>query len=85
MIRAAALFLAIFIGFTGLVYQVTWQKYLATLLGSHSEATVAVLVPPRGPGQEKEQGSAGVVEAVGCLHKIRFPRCVLQRTCPRTP
>ena len=41
--RAAALFLAIFTGFTGLVYQVTWQKYLATLLGSHSEATAAVL------------------------------------------
>jgi spermidine synthase len=30
-------------GFTGLVYEVTWQKYLATLLGSHSEATAAVL------------------------------------------
>ena len=43
MTRAAALFLAIFTGFTGLVYQVTWQKYLATLLGSHSEATAAVL------------------------------------------
>ena len=43
MTRAVALFLAIFTGFTGLVYQVTWQKYLATLLGSHSEATAAVL------------------------------------------
>jgi len=30
-------------GFTGLVYEVAWQKYLATLLGSHSEATAAVL------------------------------------------
>lgn len=30
-------------GFSGLVYEVTWQKYLATLLGSHSEATAAVL------------------------------------------
>jgi spermidine synthase len=30
-------------GFSGLVYQVAWQKYLATLLGSHSEATAAVL------------------------------------------
>ena len=44
--RAAALFWAIFTGFTGLVYQVTWQKYLATLLGSHSEATAAVLGAP---------------------------------------
>jgi spermidine synthase len=43
MIRVAALSLTIFTGFTGLVYQVTWQKYLATLLGSHSEATAAVL------------------------------------------
>ena len=43
MTRAAALSLTLFTGFTGLVYQVTWQKYLATLLGSHSEATAAVL------------------------------------------
>lgn len=43
MTRALALMLTIFTGFTGLVYQVTWQKYLATLLGSHSEATAAVL------------------------------------------
>jgi spermidine synthase len=43
MTRAAALVLTLLTGFTGLVYQVTWQKYLATLLGSHSEATAAVL------------------------------------------
>ena len=47
MPRAAALVLTLVLtlltGFTGLVYQVTWQKYLATLLGSHSEATAAVL------------------------------------------
>ncbi len=43
MTRAIALSLTLFTGFTGLVYQVTWQKYLATLLGSHSEATAAVL------------------------------------------
>jgi spermidine synthase len=30
-------------GFTGLVYEVAWQKYLAILLGSHAEATAAVL------------------------------------------
>ncbi|MCS5636871.1 MAG: hypothetical protein NZ990_10160, partial [Myxococcota bacterium] len=38
-----AIVLTVFTGFTGLVYEVTWQKYLATLLGSHSEATAAVL------------------------------------------
>ncbi|HVH07362.1 MAG TPA: fused MFS/spermidine synthase [Myxococcota bacterium] len=30
-------------GASGLVYEVAWQRYLATLLGSHSEATAAVL------------------------------------------
>ena len=35
--------LTVLTGFSGLVYEVTWQKYLATLLGSHSEATAAVL------------------------------------------
>ena len=43
MIRGVALFLTILTGFSGLVYEVVWQKYLATLLGSHSEATAAVL------------------------------------------
>ena len=43
MIRALAIFLTVLTGFTGLVYEVTWQKSLATLLGSHGEATAAVL------------------------------------------
>src|SRR5262245_45216006 len=43
MIRALALILTVLTGFTGLVYEVTWQKCLATLLGSHAEATAAVL------------------------------------------
>jgi spermidine synthase len=43
MIRGAALGLTAVTGFTALVYQVAWQKYLAALLGSHSEATAAVL------------------------------------------
>ena len=43
MARALALLLTVFTGFTGLVYEVTWQRYLATLLGSHSEATAAIL------------------------------------------
>ncbi len=43
MTRAVALLLTFLTGFSGLVYEVTWQKYLATLLGSHSEATAAVL------------------------------------------
>ena len=41
--RAVALFLTLLTGFSGLVYEITWQKYLATLRGSHSEATAAVL------------------------------------------
>ena len=41
--RALALTLTGLTGFSGLVYEVVWQKYLATLLGSHSEATVAIL------------------------------------------
>ncbi len=43
MVRGLALLLTLLTGFSGLVYEVTWQKYLATLLGSHSEATAAVL------------------------------------------
>ena len=43
MIRVAALLLTVLTGFSGLVYEVAWQKYLATLLGSHAEATAAVL------------------------------------------
>jgi predicted membrane-bound spermidine synthase len=43
MIRAVALVLTVLTGFSGLVYEVAWQRYLATLLGSHSEATSAVL------------------------------------------
>jgi spermidine synthase len=43
MTRGIALLLTVLTGFSGLVYEVAWQKYLATLLGSHSEATAAVL------------------------------------------
>ena len=43
MIRFTALLLTVLTGFTGLVYEVTWQKYLATMLGSQGEATAAVL------------------------------------------
>jgi len=52
VIRSIAFLLTVLTGFSGLAYQITWQKYLATLLGSHSEATaagldvfLAVLVP----------------------------------------
>src|SRR5206468_6876169 len=41
--RLAALLLTALTGSSGLVYEVTWQKYLATLLGSQSEATAAIL------------------------------------------
>ncbi len=43
MTRFIAIVLTIFTGFTGLVYEVAWQKYLATLLGSQGEATAAIL------------------------------------------
>ncbi len=43
MIRAIALLLTFLTGFSGLVYEVAWQRYLGTLLGSHSEATASVL------------------------------------------
>jgi hypothetical protein len=42
-VRAIALILTLLTGFSGLVYEVVWEKYLATLLGSHSEATAAIL------------------------------------------
>ncbi len=41
--RGIALFLTLLTGFTGLVYEVTWQKYLAALLGSDSKAVATVL------------------------------------------
>jgi len=43
VIRALALALTMLTGFSGLVYEVAWQKLLATLLGSQSEATAAIL------------------------------------------
>lgn len=43
MVRALALLLTVLTGVSGLVYEVTWQRYLGTLLGSDSEATAAVL------------------------------------------
>ena len=43
MLRLVALLLTVGTGFSGLVYEVGWQKYVATLLGSHSEATASVL------------------------------------------
>lgn len=43
MTRGLALALSMLTGFSGLVYEVYWEKYLATLLGSHCEATAAVL------------------------------------------
>src|SRR5215468_7575935 len=43
MLRPVVLALTVISGFSGLAYEVTWQKYLAILLGAHSEATAAVL------------------------------------------
>jgi predicted membrane-bound spermidine synthase len=43
MVRAIALGLTVLTGTLGLVYEVAWQKFLAILLGSQSEATAAIL------------------------------------------
>jgi predicted membrane-bound spermidine synthase len=43
IVRVTALLLTVLTGFAGLVYEVAWQRYLAALLGSHGEATAAVL------------------------------------------
>jgi spermidine synthase len=43
VIRATVLALTALTGFSALVYEVAWQKLLATLLGSQSEATAATL------------------------------------------
>ena len=43
MVRTISILLTALTGFSGLVYEIAWQKYLATLLGSHSEASAAVL------------------------------------------
>jgi predicted membrane-bound spermidine synthase len=43
MIRWTALLLTVLTGFSGLTYEVAWEKYLATLVGSHAEATASVL------------------------------------------
>ena len=43
LVRTVALLLTALTGFSGLVYEVAWQRYLATLLGAQSEATAAVL------------------------------------------
>ncbi len=43
MVRFTALLFTVLTGAAALVYEVAWQKYFATLLGSHSEATAAVL------------------------------------------
>ena len=43
MTRATALLLTTLTGMTGLVYEVTWERYLAALVGSHGEATAAIL------------------------------------------
>jgi hypothetical protein len=42
MLRGVALALTVRTGFSGMVYEVTWEKVVATLLGSYSVATAAV-------------------------------------------
>ncbi len=42
-LKKSALFITFWTGFTALVYEVTWQKYLANLLGSQAKATALIL------------------------------------------
>jgi spermidine synthase len=67
MLRAVALALTFLTGISGLVYQVTWERYLAVLLGSHAEATAAVLGIFLG-------GLAGGYALFGALSKRRLAR-----------
>ena len=41
--RNIAVFTTLFTGATGLIYEVTWQKYLANFLGSEAKATAIIL------------------------------------------
>ena len=66
MIRLLVLLLTALTGFSALVYEVTWQRYLATLLGSHSEATAAVLAIFLG-------GMAVGYEAFGRVTRVERP------------
>lgn len=68
-VRRVALLLTLLTGFTALVYEVTWQKYLSVLLGSDSEATATVLGIFLG----------GL--AVGYALFGRVARCRTQRAC----
>jgi spermidine synthase len=67
MLRALALALTFLTGISGLVYQVTWERYLAVLLGSHAEATAAVLGLFLG-------GLAGGYALFGALSRRRLAR-----------
>ena len=71
MIRLTALLLTVLTGFTALVYEVAWQKYLATLLGSHGEATASVLAIFSG-GQPTEESLAVRLEADLTAAGVRY-------------
>jgi spermidine synthase len=74
--RPLALWLTFATGVSGLVYQVTWERYLATLLGSHGEATAAVLGLFLG-------GLACGYALFGHLTRRRFAAAAADGTSPR--
>ena len=43
LMRQVAFLLMAMSGFAGLVYEVTWHRYLHVLLGSHTKATALIL------------------------------------------
>jgi len=70
MVRASALGLTVLTGATGLVYEVTWQRYLATLLGSHAEATAARHEAMRAARRGTAEGQAIPLELVPPLASL---------------
>ncbi len=76
MTRRLALILTFATGASGLVYQVTWERYLATLLGSHGEATAAVLGLFLG-------GLAGGYALFGVLTRKRLAEAAARGAAPR--
>ena len=80
--RVLALFLTVLTGFSGLVYEVTWQKGLAILLGSHSEATAAVLAIFLG-GLSLGYASTASSRRASVSGRWSGPGCSMQRApCP---
>ncbi len=58
--RAVALGLTVLTGFSGLVYEVSWQRYLSILLGSHGEPALGVPAPASAVALALRRSSSGL-------------------------